>query len=54
MAQYEFRQLVEAELKEALALVWETFLKFEARIIQLRVWKRFGSLLMWMNFAYNF
>ena len=30
MAQYEFRQLVEAELKEALALVWETFLKFEA------------------------
>jgi GNAT superfamily N-acetyltransferase len=30
MAQYEFRQLVETELKDALALVWETFLKFEA------------------------
>lgn len=30
MAQYEFRELKEADLKDALALVWETFLKFEA------------------------
>lgn len=30
MAQYEFRELKEADFNDALTLVWETFLKFEA------------------------